>query len=209
MKKLLILIFYLGFSNLQATDVIDIKLSQICKPPYVSNAILRQDPLFIDDFVTIHSLLRMANPRSVFEIGTCTGEGTLIIKNAVENNIVYSLELPLGQSSYDIGKIGGNCFLPYTQVIGNSLTINYADFYPIEAWFIDGEHDYTHVLYETKQALLSNPNLIIWHDSDIPEVLEGIKDGLNESGYVFFRVIDTRIGFSVPKNSKILGLIYE
>lgn len=148
------------------------------------------------------------NPTSVFEIGTCSGEGTLIIKNAVGNSPVYSLELPLEESTYDIQSAGKMCYLPYIQIIGNSLNINYADFYPIDAWFIDGAHEYFFVLHETRQALLSNPSIIIWHDADIPEVLNAICDGLEDSDlYVLYRVNGTRIAFAVPSNSSLAGVL--
>ncbi len=185
-------------SSAIAADITFIDLEEICKPPYTSGAILRKDPLFVDDFLALHCLLRKTKPDSVFEIGTCTGEGTLIIKNAVQDSLVYSLELELGTSSYDLQSIGSACYLPYVQVIGDSLSTNYADFYPISAWFIDGAHDYLHVFHETKQALQSNPVLIVWHDADIPEVLEAIQNGLQGSNHKLFQINNTRIAFSIP-----------
>ena len=199
-----------GMTFLLATEnVIYIDSEQICKPSYISDAILRKDPLFADDFLTLHSLLRMAAPASVFEIGTCTGEGTLIIKNAVGDSTVYSLDLPLGESSYDLQEIGAICHLPYIQIIGNSCCINYSAYYPIEAWFIDGTHDYPHVFYETKQALLSQPRLIVWHDADISEVFDAIKDSLHESTYLLFQVKNTRIAFSIPSDSSLMEHLYD
>jgi hypothetical protein len=190
-------------------EAVLISMEQICKPPYTLGAIKRNDPLFIDDFLSLHSLLRMANPHSIFEIGTCTGEGTLIIKNALADHTVYSLELPIGESSYDIQNIGEACYLPYKQIIGNSLYIDYSSYYPLEAWFIDGAHEYNHVFYETRQALLSMPKIIIWHDADIPEILTAIQDGLQYSDHLLFRINGTRIAFSIPSTSKLLNLIYD
>lgn len=208
MKKIITLfLFILCAGNLSAKEWRSISLEQVCKVPYTHHAILRKDPLFIDDFLTLHCLLKMAKPLSVFEIGTCTGEGTLILKNAIGDSVVYSLELPVGESSYDIQGIGSCCYLPYVQIIGNSLSVNYQDFYPIDAWFIDGAHEYQYVFYETGQALLSYPSIIIWHDADIPEVFQAINDALETSGYLLFRVKDTRIAFSVPSTSKVLDLI--
>jgi predicted O-methyltransferase YrrM len=202
-------VLVLEFVNLTAKDVINITHEQVCKPPYASDAILRNDPLFIDDFLTLHSLLRMSNPASLFEIGTCTGEGTLIIKNAVGKGDVYSLDLPPGASSYDLQSIGARCYLPYRQIIGDSLLLNYQDYFPIDAWFIDGAHDYPHVFHETLQALLSDPGIIVWHDADIPEVFQAIKDALDTSGYLLYRVTDTRIAFAVPHTNNLQRLIYE
>lgn len=212
MKKIFVILHALCLLATQlatAKDAIEIPMEQICKPPYVLEAIKRRDPLFIDDFLTLHSLLRMANPYSVFEIGTCTGEGTLIIKNAVADHDVYSLELPLGESSYNIQIIGGACYLPYTQIMGDSLLVDYSSYYPLDAWFIDGAHDYHHVFYETKQALLSMPKIIVWHDADIPEVFKAIQEGLDNTDYLLFRVNNTRIAFSIPSTSNLIDLIYD
>lgn len=195
-------------TNLFATSATFLNKESICKAPYKENAILRNDPLFIDDFLTLHSLLRIINPASLFEIGTCTGEGTLIIKNAIGNGTVYSLELPPGQSSYDLPSPGEMCYLPFTQIFGNSMTFDYKNYYPIQSWFIDGAHEYSYVLYETHQALSSSPKIIIWHDADIPEVFQAIKDGLEQDPtYLLFRVIDTRIAFAVPNTSILTEVI--
>lgn len=201
--------FILLSSTVFAKDAISIQMQSICMPPFSDQAIYRKDPLFIDDFWVLHSLLKMAKPMSVFEIGTCTGEGTLIIKNAVGDGVVYSLELPLGESTYDIQKIGEQCYLPYVQIIGNSKCVDYTHYYPIEAWFIDGAHDYNHVLHETQVALLSTPLLIVWHDADIPEVFEAIKDGLEGSDYLLYRVKNTRIAFSIPASSFMRDWIHD
>lgn len=212
MKKLVLLLHafcLLHLHSVNGQEALVISMEKICKPPYILGAIKRADPLFIDDFLSLHALLRMANPHSIFEIGTCTGEGTLIIKNAVADHTVYSLELPIGESSYDIQNIGAACYLPYKQIIGNSLHIDYSSYYPLEAWFIDGAHDYHHVFYETKQALLSMPKIIVWHDADIPEVLTAIQDALQHADYLLFRIDGTRIAFSIPSTSQLLNLIYE
>jgi hypothetical protein len=197
-------------TSLFATNVVYINQDTICKDIYIENAILRKDKLFIDDFLTIHALIKIVNPTSIFEIGTCTGEGTLIIKNAIGTGTVYSLELPADQSSYDLKNITNVCHLSYKQLIGNSMTIKYSDYYPLKSWFIDGAHDYVHVHYETQQALQSKPDIIIWHDADIPEVMLAIQDGLEQDPlYQLFRVKNTRIAFSVPSSSTLLGVIYE
>ena len=195
-------------SQILAKEIHILNHQAICKEEYTRGAILRKDPAFVDDFLILHSLLTMLNPISVFEIGTCTGEGTLIIKNAIGNNTVYSLDLPLKESTYDIQIVGKMCTLPYVQITGNSMNLNYSDFYPIDSWFIDGAHEYSYVLHETKQALLSHPKIIIWHDVDIPEVLQAICDGLDEDdNYALFRVSSTRIAFAVPLTSRIMEII--
>lgn len=196
-------------ANGAAIEAININFNDLSNTPYSANAILRKDKAFVEDFLALHTLLRMAQPRSVFEIGTCTGEGTLIIKNALSESIVYSLDLPPGESSYDIKQVGEACYLPYVQLLGDSSTFDYSAHHPIEAWFIDGAHEYFHVLHETKEALKSNPSIIIWHDSDIPEVLTGIKEGLAGSDFLLYQVTNTRIAFAIPQDSKIRDMIHE
>ncbi|MBS0627395.1 MAG: hypothetical protein JSS09_04215 [Verrucomicrobia bacterium] len=211
MNRFFYVVFLLFVSgNLLAKEVAYLSQDRICKVPYTQNAILRQDALFVDDFLTLHSLLRIVEPLSVFEIGTCSGEGTLIMKNAIENGTIYSLDLPPGESSYAIEVPGYMCYLPYVQVIGDSMNLDYSKFHPIEAWFIDGAHEYSYVLHETGEALRSNPKIIIWHDADIEEVFEAIKDGLEEDeNYLLFRVMNTRIAFAVSKTSELLEIIND
>lgn len=171
-----------------------------------NNVILRKDSLFVDDFLCIHALITKFKPNSLFEIGTCTGEGTQIIKNAMPDGVVYSLDLPPGTSDYDLPVVGECCRLEYHQLYGDSSSFNYANFYPIDAWFIDGAHNYVHVLHETKEALKAASLLIIWHDADIPEVFQGIKDGLDESDdYLLYRVLSTRIAFAISKTKLHTG----
>lgn len=196
-----------AFSSLIAKDVGFLTKDKITISPYKNKAILRQDALFVDDFLVLHCLIKMTKPSSLFEIGTCTGEGTLIIKNAIDKGIVYSLDLPPGEGAYNLSSndVGARCSLPFVQIFGDSMTLRYEDYYPIESWFIDGAHDYEHVYYETLKALESNPKIIIYHDADIPEVFQGIKDGLEDrSDFLLYRVVDTRIAFAVPANSSVI-----
>lgn len=177
------------------------------------DAITRTDYFgFYQDYMLVHVLIKTHKPKSVFEIGTNMGEGTNIICNATkdENGIaeVYSLDLPLEQSGLSAqhprneGKgdqVGVKCKFPYVQLFGDSMTFNYDDF-PCEAYFVDGEHTLEHVSHETRQVLRQKPNLIIWHDSDIQGVWEGILLNLDgREDYELVRVKDTRIAYAVKK----------
>lgn len=157
---------------------------------------------FVRDYLVLHHLLRTRKPKSVFEVGTNCGLGTLIICNAVPEANVYSLDLAPEQShlskQYPNRPVGHRCHMPYTQLLGDSMTFDYAA-YPCEAYFIDGEHDYGHVLHETLEAFVS-ANLIIWHDADIPAVWWAIKDViLPLPEFQLVRVTDTRIAFATRK----------
>lgn len=185
-------------SILTASEVQYLDQNQVCNRKNTRHAIHREDEKFVNDFVCIHALIRTYQPKTIMEIGTCTGEGTQIIANAMgRRGRVYSVELPPGVGPYNLKQIGNLCGLPYTQIIGNSLEIDYSQYYPLEAWFIDGSHDYHHVYQETTTAQKSNPKLIIWHDADIDEVFRGIVDGLDDLQYKLYRIRGTRIAYAI------------
>lgn len=177
------------------------------------NAILNEEHTgFKEDYLIIHSLIRMYKPQTIFELGTNMGTGTNIICNAsCEGDTcaaVYSLDLPLELSGLseqhprNEGKgdqVGVRCKFPYVQLFGDSMKFNYDDF-PCDAYFIDGQHDFEHVAHETRQILRLNPKLIIWHDSDMQGVWEGILLNLDgREDYELVRVQDTRIAYAVKK----------
>lgn len=164
---------------------------------------------FKEDYLTLHCLLKYHMPKTLFEIGTNMGTGTKIIKNALgPGSTVYSLDLPTElahislQHPINEGKgdsVGHKCDLPFIQLRGDSMEFDYSE-YPCEAYFIDGEHDYSHPNHETKEVLKNNPKLIVWHDSDMETVYNAIVDAFEGVGnYDLYRVIDTRIAFAVRK----------
>lgn len=161
---------------------------------------------FLKDYLTLHLLLRKHRVKSVFEIGTHIGEGTKIICNAVPKAKIYSLDLPTEQSEKTLQHprlkdmlVGEICDLPYEQLYGDSMTFDYSK-YPSEAYFIDGEHDYSHPRHETTEAIKQNPKLIIWHDSSIMDVWNAINDSFMYNGeYELFRVIGTEISYALKK----------
>lgn len=46
---------------------------------------------------------------------------------------------------------------------------------------------------KTKEALNSNPSLILYHDADIPEVLKGINDSLTTYGNNLYELFKEKI----------------
>jgi len=161
---------------------------------------------FKEDYLILHCLLRIYKPKSVFEIGCNMGTGTKIIKNALPDTEVFSLDLPTELAHISLqhpiseGKgdsVGHRCNLPFTLLRGDSMIFDYSE-YPCESYFVDGEHDFIHPFHETKEICKLNPNLIVWHDSDMPEVMDAIQQGIS-SDYELYRVIDTRIAYAVRK----------
>jgi len=164
---------------------------------------------FLEDYHILHCLLKMFNPKSVLEVGTNVGRGTKIIKNAVPQAQVFTLDLPTELAHVSLqhpisegqgDRVGWMCDLEYTQLRGDSLTYDFS-LHPCEAYFIDGEHDYDHPKKETLEILKQKPKLIIYHDSDIPSVHQAIMDGFIESeegpNYTLYRVSDTRMAYAV------------
>lgn len=182
----------------------------ICLEKFTNGAILNEEFTgFKEDYLTLHSLLRDFNPKTLFEIGTNMGTGTKIIKNALgPDSTVFSLDLPTDlahislQHPINEGKgdsVGHKCDLPFVQLRGDSMAFDYSK-YPCEAYFIDGEHDYEHPHHETKEVLKNNPKLIVWHDSDMETVYSAIVDAFKGvDNYDLYRVTDTRIAFAVRK----------
>lgn len=169
---------------------------------------------FETDYLVLDSLLRKYKPKSVFEIGTNMGRGTKIIKNAVGDNNVYSLDLPTELAHISLqhpineghgDSVGHLCDLPFTQFRGDSMNFDYSLF-PCDAYFLDGEHDWEHPYHETKEVAKLLPSIIIWHDSDIPEVWAAINDGLKDAEfwnpnaqYDLVRVEDCRVSYALKR----------
>lgn len=165
------------------------------------DAIIRNEPGFETDFLVLHCLIKKYQPKKLFEVGTCQGYGTLIMANACPTCAIISLDLPPHTPPFHLkpSDIGRMCKGRYQQVFGESLTYNYKQHFPIDAWFLDGAHDYIHVKHETEQALQSEAILIVYHDTDIPEVLQAIVDVLQDTKYKIYRITDTRVSYAVKE----------
>lgn len=160
-------------------------------------------PGFREDYLVLHCLLRWCQPKRVMEVGTQWGTGTNIIKNAVPDAEVFSLDLPdelAHLSTYFIQDVGAKCRRPYIQLRGDSRTFDFSPYRPLDAWFIDGEHSYHHVCRESQEAYATDAKLVVWHDCDIPEVWRAVLDSRKDE-YDLYRVQGTRIGYAVRKES--------
>ncbi len=164
---------------------------------------------FLEDYRTISCLLRKFKPESILEIGTNVGSGINVMKVAVPQMKIYSLDLdyatmmqnskqyPIGPNGED--RVGSAVKWPYVQLRGDSMTFDYSK-YPCEAAFIDGEHDYDHPHHEAKEMIKTGTKLIMFHDADIPEVYNGIVDAFKgNEDYDLYRVEGTRIAYAVKK----------
>lgn len=203
-----------------------IKYAEIVKKPYSEGAITRNDfPGFKEDYLVIHSVLRKYKPNNILEIGTNIGSGTNIICNAMgvrrgllgkllDKGKVISIDVPPGSDPTLIypekedghpDKAGKNCTFPYTQLYGSSIKFDFKPNYPLDAWFIDGKHNYEYCSKDTKQAIKSKPSLIIWHDIQIKGVRDAVVDIMSKQPqYHLYRAGDTRVAFAIqsPFDSK-------
>lgn len=162
---------------------------------------------FLQDYRTLHCLLRMYKPKTIFEVGTNTGEGVNVMATALPKAKIYSLDLdyetmrknskqyPLEANGAD--RVGSAVRFPYVQLRGDSMKFDYSK-YPCEGYFCDGEHKYTNVYYETAKMLEQNPKIIIYHDADCLEVEKAIIDCFQVvDNYEVYRVTGTRIAYAV------------
>jgi hypothetical protein len=181
--------------------------TDIYNPDIAFGAIINDEfPGFKEDYLILHCLLKIHQPKSVFECGTNMGRGTEIICNAVPTANVYSLDLPTELAHISLqhpisegkgDKVGSLCKRPFTQLRGDSMTFDYSN-HPCDAYWIDAEHTEAAVKHETKQAVKCKAKLIVWHDSDMPEVMAGILAGIGK-GYEVYRVEGTRIAYALKK----------
>lgn len=201
----------------------NVPYEMIVKQPYVQGAIVRDDfQGFREDYLALHCLLRMYKVKSLIEIGTSTGLGTKVICKAIgvrrwallealrirRDRKVYSIDVPPGTDPKLIypeaedghpQRAGMYNPYPYKQLFGDSRVYDFSALYPVDAWFIDGKHRYDFVTEDSKQALRSRAQLIVWHDLQIEEVQRAITDIIERQGqnYRLCRIIGTRMGYLV------------
>lgn len=183
------------------------EFAQIVTADYAGGAIINDDyDGFREDYLVLHCLMRRHEPARIMEVGTHLGVGTKILCNAVPTAHVMTLDLSNEESEKSAqhpdfrGRgdiVGSRCDLPHEQIFGDSLTYDFSQKYPIDAWFIDGEHDYNHVFREACAAIESQAQLIVFHDADLVAVVRGITEAFREaSHYQLHRVNKTRIAYA-------------
>lgn len=197
------------------------KISDVVVKPFSNGAIIREDfPGFKEDYLVIYSLIRKYNPNHLIEIGTSTGKGTNVICKAMglkrywvqpNNKKVTSIDVPPGTDPSVLypekedghpERAGEYCKYPYQQIFGDSINFDFKPHYPVDAWFIDGKHDYKYAYGDTEQSLKSQPKLIIWHDMQIKDVSKAVNDIMSKHPeYEVYVVKGTRIGYAIKKTA--------
>ena len=142
---------------------------------------------FDQDYFVVQSLLMDWSPKHVLEIGTCTGNGSRIIRKSLPNARITTIDIvPCGQV----------CPPDLTKIVCDSTKFDYSALQPVDCWFIDGDHTYDSVLHETGQAVKHGAKWIIFHDADIPDVMRAIVDSLSGMDYDVFQVVDPEYQYS-------------
>jgi len=77
-----------------------------------------------------------------------------------------------------VGREARRAGLPYEQLWGDSSSFDYSALGRVDVWWIDGAHDYAHVRHEALSAARQGARLILFHDADLPEVLQAAVDAL-------------------------------
>jgi hypothetical protein len=155
-----------------------IDYNQIVSPEKMEGAFINHEFVgFVEDYSVIHCLLKEWNPHTIFEIGTNAGNGCMVMTTACPSSKIITLDIREGA--------GDLCPSDIIKVTGDSLSYDYNKHYPIDCWFIDGEHTYHNVYTETSKALMSSPKYIIYHDADIEEIYRGIEDSFRDNNMMF------------------------
>lgn len=182
--------------------------NEIVNGDKIANAIVNTEFIgFEHDYYIIHCLLAEWKPNHIFEIGTNTGNGCRIMHNASPNSKITTLDIR--------EKCGEYCPSIVTKICGDSMTFDFTPYYPIDCWFIDGEHEYPNSYKETKEALKSGAKYIIYHDADLKKVTDGFLDAFKDENeldnYDIYQVINppfiysssrenvTRISYAIKK----------
>ena len=173
--------------------------------------------------VALSYVVRAAEPRTVFEIGTFDGFSTYhLAKNSGKDTRIYTLNLPVEEgaaenfSPYSLIEYRGDssthaelrdrglgsiykatdAAYKVAQLFGDSLTYDYTPFLgQVDLIFIDGGHSYRHVTSDTDNALrmVSDRGIIVWHDFNTQH--RDIHRFLRRMGTrkKLYHIIDTRL----------------
>lgn len=152
-------------------------------------------------------------PRTVFEIGTFTGGGTLLMaKHAGPVCRLFTMDMPPADKSLTLPGIeldppeaddaiigvrfrGTEQEQQIIQLYGDSATFDYSPHRgKIDLVFVDGSHSYSYVVNDTRKALemLSPRGTIVW--DDCATIHPGVAEALDRFGahMPISRIINTR-----------------
>jgi len=172
---------------------------------------VRERALLYAEAYVLSLITAYAEPKRIFEIGTATGQSTLLMARQAPEAAIDTLDLgaetpALGVQSdeppwADVDSIGAAFHATehagrITQHFGDSATFDFGPFTgAVDLFFVDGAHTYDYVRSDSKNALraLAPGGVIIWDDCNYQN--PGVGKALHElqaAGTEVYRVHGTR-----------------
>jgi predicted O-methyltransferase YrrM len=172
---------------------------------------VRERALMYAEAYVLSLITAFTRPRRIFEIGTATGQSTLLMARQAPDAVIETLDLgsalpALGVQAdeppwADVDAIGAafrgtEHDARITQHLGDSATFDYEPFAgAIDLVFVDGAHTYDYVRSDSQNALhvLAPGGVIIWDDCNYQN--PGVSKALHElqaAGTKVYRVHGTR-----------------
>jgi predicted O-methyltransferase YrrM len=168
---------------------------------------LRHAEAFVLSLITAY-----LQPRRIFEIGTGSGESTLLMARQAPQAQIDTLDLgravpalgtqPREPPVQNVGAIGcayreSENSLQITQHFGDSATFDYKMFEgEMDLVFVDGSHTYDYVKSDSRIALslIQRGGTIVWDDCNYvcPGVSKALVE-LRQQGHPVYRVYGTRL----------------
>lgn len=147
--------------------------------------------------VVMNSLVRLRNPKAIFEFGTCRGATTYnFYSNSSAHCKIYTIDV---WSHHDRLAVVEQAFQDsrMERLLGDTRNFDFSAFHDsMDFIFIDGGHDYETVKSDTANALrmCRKGGLILWHDycEDHPGVMNCLHE-LSER-YEVCKIESTTLG---------------
>jgi predicted O-methyltransferase YrrM len=172
---------------------------------------VRERALLHAEAYVLSLITAFVKPERIFEIGTATGQSTLLMARQAPGAAIETLDLGSAQPALgvqadeppwaEVDAIGAayrgtEHEARITQHLGDSATFDYEPFAgSVDLVFVDGAHTYDYVRSDSQSALriLAPRGVIVWDDCNYqnPGVSKALHE-LHEAGTEVYRVHGTR-----------------
>ena len=156
-----------------------------------------------DDTRAVLTLLVHARPRRVLEIGTALGHMTANLTRWTDEEArVFTIDLVRGMSRAapgaaeqqvevpghaDWGRFANHFGTAHKAffITADSMTYDFGRIAPLDFAFIDGGHDFEHVLNDSRKVYeaLAPGGWMVWHDFDSPVPWVKVREAIERSGF--------------------------
>ena len=193
------------------TERLEVLFPEIDKLEISLRHSVRDRALLFAEAYVLSLITAYLRPARIFEIGTATGQGTLLMARQAPEARIDTLDLGSGAPSLgrqtgeppwqDLDSIGEayretDYAAHITQHFGDSARFDFSPFHgQIELVFVDGAHTYEYVRSDSRNALamVASGGVVIWDDCNY--VCPGVSRRLLElrrEGLPIYRVLGTR-----------------